>query len=316
MKQLKDLKEEIMNKQFQSRYIFYGEDYGLRHLYIHEIAKSIGKITLVDSYEALVSSNQSSGLFQTKNVYILHNDFELAKLSSEKLKVFFDRMKKSDCLIMVYEEGLLNSTLFKEYDDIVTHFPTVSDNIAKEFVDSEIKLSLANKEDLAMNCSNNYNNILLETDKIKMYAQGKNISPELAYEELKNQGQLVYKPDPYSYASFMNDVLKGNFNNLGYWTILINTYYQEAFWKSIPYIFNDYLIAYLIKQYGTYEGSNRAYDYKLPWGRTKEIRQFIMPYDADYLLETAYEVSKLDLNIKRGLVSQNNLFDHFMCTIM
>ena len=39
MKNLKDLKEEIINKQFQHFYVFYGEDYGLRDHYIKEIAK-------------------------------------------------------------------------------------------------------------------------------------------------------------------------------------------------------------------------------------------------------------------------------------
>lgn len=316
MKLLKDLKEEIINHQFNKFYVFYGEDYGLRHLYINEIGKSYNSIQTVDSYSDIASSNSSTGLFSLKTIYIIYNDIEFSKLSAEKLKVFLNRIKSSDCVIAVYEEALDNSTLFSTFSEYITHFPTVSDNIAYEFVDSELNLSLASKEELASNCSNNYNSIVLEADKIRNYAQSKGISHQLAYDELNSAGQLMYKPIPYNSNDLMNDILIGNFKSLSYWSYLINTYYSEAFWKSIPYIFNDYLIAYLIKRYGKYTGSNKAYDYGLSWNRTKTIREFIMPYSAEYLLDTAFEVSKLDINIKSGKLSNEELFDHFMCTII
>lgn len=218
--------------------------------------------------------------------------------------------------VFIYEQPLPDSTLFKEYDNCVTYFPTVSDNIALEFVDSEVKLSLKSKEELAANCENNYNNILLECDKIKQYAHSKNISEQSAYDELNMSGQLLYTPEKYASNLLMNDILINNFNSLGYWSQLINTYYTNEFWMSLGFIFNDYLIAYLITKYGKYNGSNKSFDYGLPWSRTKEIRELIIPYEADYLLECAYKVSKLDMAVKKGNIQIEDLFDHFMCTII
>lgn len=218
--------------------------------------------------------------------------------------------------IFVYEQPLLESNLFNEYSDCVTYFPVVSDNIALEFIDSEVKLSLSSKEELAANCQNNYNNILLETDKIRQYALGKHISEQSAYDELNMSGQLLYAPEKYKSNEFMNDVLRGNYNTMGYWFKLINTYYKDEFWMSLGFIFNDYLIAYLIVKYGRYNGSNKAYDFGLPWNRTKEIRELIIPYEPEYLLQSAYKVSKLDSDIKKGNIAIEDLFDHFMCTIM
>lgn len=198
----------------------------------------------------------------------------------------------------------------------MTYFPSVSDNIALEFIDSEISLSMNSKEELAMNCQNNYNNILLESDKIRNYSEGRGISEQSAYDELNVSGQLIYTPEQYRSNEFMNDVLKGNMSAMAYWSQLINTYYLDKFWMSLGFIFNDYLIGYLIAKYGKYQGSNKAYDFGLPWNRTKEIRELIIPYEPNYLLESAYQVAKLDTEVKRGRITQEDLFDCFMCTIL
>lgn len=54
----------------------------------------------------------------------------------------------------------------------------------------------------------------------------------------------------------------------------------------------------------------------LPWGRIKVIREFIIPYEADDLLEIAYLVSDLDTQIKFGKLAKENLLDHFICLII
>ena len=75
----------------------------------------------------------------------------------------------------------------------------------------------------------------------------------------------------------------------------INKLYSDKFWIMLNSIFTDYLIAYCIQSEGNkYKGSSKAYNLGLPWGRTKEIRDFVMPYDSEYLFETAMKVADLD----------------------
>ena len=59
-----------------------------------------------------------------------------------------------------YEDDITNTSLYKNFDEKVTYFPEVNDNIAQQFVESELKLDIASKEELAKNCHNNYNKIL------------------------------------------------------------------------------------------------------------------------------------------------------------
>ena len=44
-------------------------------------------------------------------------------------------------------------------------------------------------------------------------------------------------------------------------------------------MFYDFLIAGLCKKYGKFDGSSRAYAYKLSWGRAKTIRDLDLIFD-------------------------------------
>lgn len=315
MKNLKDLKEEILQNVIHKFYVFYGEDYGIRKHYINKLSTFFQETRTIDSMELIANQQRGSGLFSVKTLYIIHGDIVFARKKSNYIQSAINKLK-DDCVILVYESEIPNSSLFKEFSDYITYFPVVQDKIAYQFIDSEVKLSMDSKKELAYNCKNNYNNILLEADKIKNYAQAKNVSYQVAYEELQHNGQLLYEYDTFNMNDFMNDVLKGNFKNMDYWATLITKRYKDEFWMGLSFIFTDYLIAYYIVKYGKYDGSTKAYNSGLNWGRIKTIREFVIPYSAESLLETANDVADLDSQIKFGKLQPEDLFDRFLCTIM
>ena len=316
MKQLKDLKDELLANKVSNFYIFYGQDFGLRRHYIQRIAKSYDSIKVISSALEIADTNSAgSGLFKTSTIFVVYNDIEFAKSRLEVLQTFLKRLK-DDCVILVYEDEQPNTNLFKEFSDYITYFPTVNDNIALEFVDSEVKLCLASKEELITNCKNDYSKICLEADKIRNYAESKGLHHQAAYDDLKAKGQLLYEYPEFDIDGLLDDILLGNFNNLAYWCDLINKKYYEQFWIMLMFIFNNYLIGYCIAKYGSYRGSSLAYDLGLPWGRIKQVKNYIIPYKPDQLLESAFEVAKLDLEVKSGRITLDKLFDHFICTIL
>lgn len=316
MTPLKDLKENILAGKLNHFYVFYGPDSGLRHHYISKISESYDIVRSLPSMEGISASSRGSGLFKTSQLSIVYNDLEFAKWKTSSLLKYITSLTE-DCIILVYEEELGSSNLFKNFSQYITYFPTVQDNIALEFVDSEVSLSLESKLELARNCENNYSNICLESDKIKNYAQAKGINEQIAYDNLKLENQLLYKYPDYNPRDLMNDILQGDFQQLGYWCTVINKLYSDKFWIMLNSIFTDYLIAYCIQSEGNkYKGSSKAYNLGLPWGRTKEIRDFVMPYDSEYLFETAMKVADLDLKVKSGQISQDKLFDYFITIII
>ena len=315
MKNLKDLKEDILNNKIEKFYVFYGEDYGLRHHYIEQIGKHFDKIEPIYDMESFVKTQTGGGLFKKKRLLVAHGEVEFAKQKAFQIQSFISKLNL-DSFILCFEQELPSTTLWKEFNDYITYFPVVDDKISLQFVDSELSLNQKSKEELAGNCLKNYNNILLEADKIRNYAQAKGLSEQTAYDDLYNKHQLLYEYEEFHSYNLMNDLLKGNISKLGYWYNLVNANFQEEFWIALESIMDDYLIAYLIVQNGRYNGGNKAYDMGLPWFRIKMIRDFAIPYDANYLLEAAFKVSKLDNDIKTGKLEKEKLFDYFICNII
>lgn len=314
MKQLKDLKEDILANKIEKFYVFYGPDYGIRHHYIHKLLESFDGLSMVDTASS-ISGYRTKGFFKSKMLRLIYNDQEFANSKANIIQQFIDNIR-DDTVILVYEDELPNSVLWKEFNDYITYFPTVDSKIALEFIDSETKLGLASKNEMAYNCDNNYNLICLEADKINEYSQSRNISNQVAYDELKTSNQLVYKYEPFKLDDFIDDLLLGNKESIGHWyTIIKNKYYNE-FWYGLYIIFTNYLIAFNIVKYGKYEGSSRSYNEGLNWSRCKHIRDLYIPFTAEYLYNVSYKIAKMDALVKSGVIQIENLIDYFITAVI
>lgn len=297
---------------------FIGPDFGLKKHYIDQINKVAYKnrLMLLDNYEKYTKSQSGGSLLKLNNVYVIPEDTLFLDIKKKDYISKYISRIIGDTLIFDYELEYPNKTLFKEFENYITYFPLVQDKIAYQFVDSEITLNQSSKEELARNCSNNYGTILLECDKIKNYAQAKNINHQTAWEDLTISNQLIYRyPEFHSYE-LMNDILKGNFKELSYWSKVINDNFLDDFWIALESIANDYLIAYYIKRYGRINGSTKAYEAGFYWRRIKQIREYNIPYTFEALLNKARKVSNLDAKIKFGTIPKEELFDYFLCLIV
>jgi len=319
MKKLEDLKLDLLKDKFDKFYVFYGEDFGIRKHYIEKISTYFDKVVNVDSCSAVKDAVAVKSLFKTRKLYIIYNDLDFAMWSESAIKLFIDGINIDEyACICVYDWGKYkSSTLFEKFSEYVTEFQAVQLNIATEFVEGELDLLDKEKEELAFNCNNLYGTILLEADKIKSYANALKISQQQAYEDLLLKNQLVVKQVDFNSNEFMNSVLVGNYVELAYWYNLIVEFdeYDKFFW-SISFMFNDFLIAGMLKKYGIYDGGSRAYNYGLPWGRVKELREYDLPFEYNYYYDCACKVSDMDAGIKQGSISRQNVVDYFLVNVI
>lgn len=316
MKKLEDLKVDILDGKLSKFYVFYGEDFGIRKHYINKISTFFSEPPqYTNDFKTIQISGGLRALFGSREkLVVIYGDEEFAKQSETDIQRFIDKLRDFTC-IFDYEEPLPNTNLFKNFDQYITYFPIVQDNIAVEFVQSELKLDDNNTKQMAHNCANNYNNILLESDKVHSYGLSKQLSDQNAYEALKLKNQLLEKVDEFSVSDFMNDILLRNTHNFPYWYEVVKNN-SDKFFGSLTFMFNDFLIAALVKRYGKYKGSEYAYICKLSWNRTKVIREFFIPYDANYLYECAYKISGYDIDIKKGRIDREKLIDYFFSEIV
>ena len=308
MKKLEDLKKEILDNIIAPLYVFYGEDFGIRKHYIKKIGENFDRITYINNLEELNNRILSPSLFQIKELFVIYNDENVLKLNPAQINTMITRLNPYS-LILDYDN--LNNKAIDLYGDRVTYFPHVQNNIAMEFVDSEISVFEDTRTQIAYNCENDYNKILLEADKIKNYSEAFSISNQKSFENLTIQQQLIQNPDKYDCNWMMNDILIGNKDNYAYWINLIENNYKEEFRNTLSLIFNDLLIAYCITSFGKWNGSSLAYNLKLSWYRAKQIREFYIPYKPNYLLYCANNICEFDRNLKTGKYSIEEILVEF-----
>ena len=283
---------------------------------IDKIAENYPSALWSPDVESVVAGlSTTTTLFGSSHLYVVYGDEDFIKQSNININRIIGLLKR-DCLILTFDKEYPSSNLFKNFSKYITYFPIVEDNIALEFVDSELSLSLSSKTELAKNCKNDYSKICIESDKIRNYAQGKHITEQLAFDELTTQDQLLYEYPEYNPDDLMNDILQGKFKDLSYWYKILKELHPDQFWITLSSIFNNYIIAYLIVRYGKYDGSRVAYDCGLPWYRIKQIRELDIKYNADYLLDTAIGVAELDNKVKIGSISVEDLFEYFLTMVM
>lgn len=326
MKKLQDLKQEILNGKINNFYVFYGEDYGLRQHYINAIAQNYTKIVYIQNYLDF-SDQAGSSLLPTKYLYLIYNCIDFCTLTIDQINKFKQKIL-DNCVIFDFDSEQEQTTLFKEesFKNNITYFPLVNDNIGLEFVLSEINLNTTMAKNLAYNCQNNYNDILLETNKIKNYAEGKKINISQAYESLDTNKQLITKLDDYNNDLLVEDLLTCNSKNFIYWETLIKQHTdiysklkqdkENKFLANLTKTVNDFIIAYLLKRYGKYDGGSIAYNNKLSWTRTKRLRELKIPYSADDLFYFIYELCDLNYKVRMGKINESDAFNYFVYSVL
>lgn len=319
MRKLEDLKPRLLNNIVDKFYIFFGEDVGIRKHYIDRISTYFDKKIVADTFESVQNEIISNSFLDTKTLYIIYNSDTFMNLRDTQINTFINRINKLYCCILVYDDlDFKNKKLFKNFEDYCTEFSKVNDNIAKEFVEDELQnLTEEEEEEIAYNCDNLYSNVLQEADKIKEYQKATNVSQQEAFEALTATNQLLYKPDPFSSYIFMNNILTNNKNGiLECCNSVKGNECYDLFFASLNSMFNDFIIAGLCKQYGKYKGSSTAYSCKLPWRRTKEIRELNLKDDYKYYYDCADRITEVDKLIKRGQLQMENIVDYFITNIL
>jgi len=319
MRKLEDLKSSLLKDEVDKFYVFYGDDFGIRKHYIEKLGSYFSQVTYLNSWTDIKDMISVKSLFNIRQLILVYDDTDFAKQDVGVIKSFIDSINNEwYCCVFIYDDvDFIKSSLYKNFDAFVTEFPAVQTNVAEEFVESVLNIPDNYKNELAVNCNNLYNNILLEADKIKNYADALNISQQQAYEDLMLKNQLLIHQVDFECDDFMNAVVTGNYKVLAYWCDVVTQYEEyDMFFYSITRMFNDFLICGLVKKYGEYDGSSRAYNYGLPWGRAKLLRTFNLPFDADYYFDSAFKVAEIDELVKSGRILKQNIINYFIINVI
>ena len=152
MRSLIDLKSELVNGEVGHIYVFTGEEFKIRSIYVEKICEIVGKYQFMDSMESLYKELSKKPLFRIKTCYICYGDNEYLKQSDKVYEKLLAKVK-DNVVVLVFENIEERSKFFKFFDEYITIFNRVSDDIAVKYVNKQCHVPLKIAQEIAFNCN-------------------------------------------------------------------------------------------------------------------------------------------------------------------
>lgn len=167
---LPELQKQIKEKTLDKLYIFLGEEIAVQKIYINKMAEiSNLEIQYVEDFKSIYRNLKTNDIFNTIKLYVILDDTEFIK--NEKAWAELESNLDGDNIIIFKFNNLdKRSKFYKAYENKLVEFNKLSDEILTKYIQKEIpELYPINCKKLIDICGNNYNQILLEIDKIKNF---------------------------------------------------------------------------------------------------------------------------------------------------
>ena len=179
---IKDLKQELLNKKTRPYYVFIGDELALQDVYIDKIRELSGlELVRANDVASIYQKLTSKTLFKSPAaLYVVRNDDDFYKSNAWK-----DLLKKSDfrgnILILLYSGVKKTSDFCKAHDAVLTEFDLICPSLLKNRLNATTGLQLNYCEDIVKMCGGNYGRIKNEIFKLQMYAHANGYSLTTAY---------------------------------------------------------------------------------------------------------------------------------------
>lgn len=162
---LQELQKQIINKQLNNIYIFTGEEIAVQKIYINKIAEINNlEIQYVEDFKSIYNKLNVNDIMNIKKLYVIIDDIEYTKQE----KVWQEKINANgNILIFKFNELDKRSKFYKQFENDIVEFNKLSDEILIQYIQKETILNKENCKKLINICNSNYNQILLEIDKLK-----------------------------------------------------------------------------------------------------------------------------------------------------
>lgn len=216
---LHELQQQIISKSLDKLYVFYGEEVGIMDVYLNKIYSAIkADILRVETVQEAYIKMSQKKLSGNPRCFVVRDDKEFFKNDKVWHKIFSLTSSSPDFLILIYSSMDKRSKFYKQNIDILTEFEKLSpDMLSKYIIKALPGMSTTNAIHLAEVCECNYNRIMLECDKVKIFADrvdGRKGSSDYdsALKTLIESG-VIYQPIGDITFKFTDAILTRNFKD-------------------------------------------------------------------------------------------------------
>ena len=313
MRSLIDLKKQLLNNEINNLYVFTGEENLIRRIYYQKIGEIYGYLKVLETVGQLYSELEKKALFDVKMAYVVYNDMDYLK-QREKVLIRLLELSVNHVVILVYDDIPEKSDFRRVFEDYITVFNNVTDDIGIKYVDKlsnhNIPINLARQ--IAFNCNNSYNNIVEEVNKYNHLIDNNN---DHSIDAMQYAMLFITREIIPTSREFANAFVTRDQQKLSKYVNILEKYSQNIL-AYLPELYNTISILIFLKVYGKWNGGSAAYNAGEYWGRIKELREMNVTYSKNDLLDIRYLVNELDNNIRSGALKSDYAWEWLIGVIL
>lgn len=305
--ELLQVRNELRQKKVRPFYIFAGEEWQVRKIYIHKIAEiRNADILYIDSISDIYKSLSIKSLFPKNKIFILIDDKQLMK-DDKLISNLTTELLHENVLILLISTLDKRTKFYKTYKDTIVEFSTLQRNLLKRYAYKEITLSENNVDILIDICESNYGRMLLEIDKIKRYGDGKDES----FKNLLAEG-VIYQPSQDEIFNCVDAILKRT-PYLAFELLQECVQVGDSMLSLLSVLYTN---AKQVLQVQSYDGNNIEKSTGLSSWQIKKIKEKCGRYSISELVYMLKLIQKVESGIKSGTIDESIAMEYVLCNVM
>lgn len=311
---LQELQKQIIENNIDNLFIFTGEEIAIQKIYINKIAEVTNKqLQYCEDLKSIYNKLSNNDIFNTKKVYVILEDKDYVK--QEKLWVDIVNKLNGNILIFKYDNLDKRSKFYKYYEKSIVEFNKLSDEVLTQYIKKDLpSLSNENCKKLIKICNSNYNQILLEIDKIKQYNDSYNNGNndlDILFNILDEQSAFHKEISDITFE-FVEKVLKRDIKrvyNLRKQLIQIN----ESNIKLLSLLYTNFKTILLLQSCNSKDICKTT---GLQYYQVKYNQYKLDYYTIGELLNALKTIQKVEKGIKTGTIDEVISLDYILINIL
>lgn len=306
---IQELQKQIINKQFNNLYVFLGEEIAVQKIYINKIQELTNlELTYIEDIKSIYNKLQSNNILNIKHLYVVIDDIDLVK--QEKIWSDLESKTNGNIIILKYNNLDKRSKFYKQFSSKLVEFEKLSDIVLTKYIQKELTLNTNNCKKLIDICNSNYNQILLEIDKIKNYDNFFD-NDDYLFTELDNKGAFHKEISDITF-DFIEKVLKRDIKavyELRKKLIQIG----ESNIKLLSLLYTNFKTVLLIQ---SCKSNDICKTTGLQYYQVKYNQDKLNYYSIGELVYCIKLLQYIESNIKQGLLDEAISIDYFLINVL
>lgn len=308
------LKNHIINKQFDSYYIFAGSEWQVQRIYINQIAKvlDIG-VVYIEQLKDVYNQLKNKGFVSKNYCYVVRDDRDL--IVNEKLQSTINTVLGDNILIHLLTTVDKRTKFYKSNKDKIIEFKPLEPYILKKYI-KKVLPDLSDKNcDILMDiCEYDYGRCLLELDKIACYDEAQGMtkgSENHAFDVLLATG-TIYEPPYDAIFDCVDAILKRQVNKS--FNLLQQSYDSgESTMVLLTVLYDN---ARQLLQVQSCQSKDIARVTGLNGWQIKNAKERIGYYYNIELVELLKLIHKCEIGIKTGTIDEKYVMEYILVNLL